>query len=487
MTEILLLWKSFGILQAIDVVIVAAGVFALIRTFWTSGTVRIAVGLLIACTIFVLANMFDLQGVAWIYSRLSPVLLIAAIVIFHPEIRRLLERGVCLRRRRGTRLSSGLPELLVDTLATLSEKRWGAIIVLPGNDPVDPWLSTGVRLDAEPSVPLMLSLFDPHSPGHDGAAIIDGMRVTRFAVRLPLAKSEKLKSDYGTRHYASLGLAEATDALVLTVSEERGTVSLFHAGQMTALESATSAATAINKHARMDSGFGGGDASGRRVRSYLIQIAASLVAAVVLWACISLPSVEVVERSIDVAIDYLTPAELALVGSKPVNAKLHLAGDERSINFVDPHSLNVRIDLSKALPGKQTVVITPDDVKLPKYVRLIDVEPASFDVTLNTLAEREVPVSPQLVGQLPPGFSLQDVSVKPALVRAISPANDPVASERGLTTSPIYLQGLSSSSVLYVKIIAPPYFQPVDRRWPDVEVRVEISKDIQSVAGNGAE
>lgn len=476
MTELLVLWQSFGIRSAIDIAIIATGFFFLIRTFRASGAARIAAGIVIAGAIFVFANLLDLRGIMWIYSRLSPVLLIAAVVIFQPELRRILEKGASLRRGRAGRLPTGVPALLVEALGLLSARRWGAILVLPGKQPVERWISGGVVLSAEPSIALLLSLFDPHSPGHDGAVIVDGGRISRFAVRLPLTQSETLGPGLGTRHHASLGLAEATDALVLTVSEERGTVTAFVGGRMIALPSADEAAPHIVRHARETRSFGLVDASERRSRRYPIQIGASLVAAVILWAGVTLPSVEVVERSLDVPIDYLTPADLALVGAKPVSANLHLAGDEATLDDLDPQRVKVKVDLSTALPGRQTVVITADDVRLPRDVRVLDVDPSSFEVTLNAIVERDVPVVPQLVGSLPPGWKLQSVTVKPASVRAITPVGAEASAEPSVTTSPIYLQGISASAVLYAKIVAPPSFQPVDRRWPDVEVHVVVSK-----------
>lgn len=476
MTELLVLWKSFSIRAAIDITIIAAVFFVLVHTFRVSGTARIAAGLIIAGAIFVLANLLDLRGITWIYSRLSPVLLIAAVVIFQPELRRMLEHGGSLQRSRATQLPTGLPGLLAETMELLSQKRWGAIFVLPGRQPVGRWISSGIALNANPSIPLLLSLFDPHSPGHDGAVVIDGGRVERFAVRLPLAQSEQLGPEYGTRHHASLGLAEATDALVLTVSEERGSVAVFTAGKMIPLESADAASSHILEHARKCLNLGSSDASESGIRSYPFQIGASLATAVILWAGVTLPSVQVVERSLEVAIDYVTPANLALVGSKPMTAKLHVAGDQGVIDDVDPRHVNVRINLSEAKPGSQTVVISAEDVRLPRDVRVLDVEPSSFDVTLNQIVEREVTVVPQLVGQLPAGLTLKGVTVNPASVRVIAPTSPDISEERNLTTSPIYLTGLSGSSVLYSKIVAPPSFQPIERRWPDVEVRIEVSK-----------
>ena len=105
---------------------------------------------------------------------------------------------------------------------------------------------------------------------------------------------------------------------MLTVSEERGSIAVFAAGKMVALDSADAAASHICEHARKSLNLGSSDANERGIRRYPFQIGASLAAAVILWAGVTLPSVQVVERSLDVAIDYLTPANLALVGTKPM-------------------------------------------------------------------------------------------------------------------------------------------------------------------------
>jgi DNA integrity scanning protein DisA with diadenylate cyclase activity len=123
-------------------------------------------------------------------------------------------------------LVESLVGTIADALYRLAEERHGAIIVLPGKEPIQEWLAGGFVLDAEPSFPLLMSIFDPHSPGHDGALIVEKGRLSQFGVRLPISDTNKLPAVFGTRHHAAMGLSEKSDAMVLVVSEERGAVSL---------------------------------------------------------------------------------------------------------------------------------------------------------------------------------------------------------------------------------------------------------------------
>ena len=105
------------------------------------------------------------------------------------------------------------------------------MIVLQGNDPLERHINGGTNLDGIVSEPLLESLFDPHSIGHDGAVIIDGNRVTKFGCHLPLSMNTSKYENIGLRHTAALGLAERSDAICIVVSEERGTISLAYHGK----------------------------------------------------------------------------------------------------------------------------------------------------------------------------------------------------------------------------------------------------------------
>ena len=215
----------------IDILLISAGLFFLYRTLLRLGTWRIVAGIVIAMFIFLSAHILDLKGLEWIFGNLSQVAVIALIVIFQPELRKILERAASVRRSKIRDVGLELAHIIVDSLIKLAGQRRGAIVVLPGREPIKEWLSGGFKLDARPSIPLIMSIFDPNSMGHDGALILENDKFTRFGVRLPVSKSSKLPNEFGTRHHAAMGLVERSDALTLVVSEERGKISIFDKGK----------------------------------------------------------------------------------------------------------------------------------------------------------------------------------------------------------------------------------------------------------------
>ena len=143
-------------------------------------------------------------------------------------------------------------------------------------------------------------------------------------------------------------------------------------------------------------------------------------------------------------------------------------------NALDPALLRAKIDLTKAVAGKQTFVITSQNIRLPRGVELLDIVPPSIDLSLAALAEKDIPIKPQLVGKLPNGLKLQSVVVSPSTVKVLSPLDQ--NKPDNVMTTPIYLENLKEGTVIYCKIIAPPALHPVDKHWPDVEVTITVSR-----------
>jgi diadenylate cyclase len=244
----MLIGQLFDWRVLIDILLMSVGLFFLYRTLQRLGTWGIALGILVAMVVYLLASLLDLRGIEWIFGNFSQVAVIALIIIFQPEIRRIFERAASVRRLKPVDPGGTLMGTLVNALWDLAQRRQGAIVVLPGNEPIQEWLSGGYQLDGAPSLPLIMSIFDPSSPGHDGAAIISKGRITRFGVRLPASQSSRLPEEYGTRHHAGMGLSERSDALVVVVSEERGNISIFKEGKMYTMRDREKLIAAINTH-----------------------------------------------------------------------------------------------------------------------------------------------------------------------------------------------------------------------------------------------
>ena len=461
----------------IDILLIATGMFVLYRTLLGLGTWKIVTGILMAIAFFLFAKLLDLKGVEWLFNNISQVAAIALIIIFQPEIRKLLERTASIRRLKLAKDSDSFAALLAEAVFTMAQRRQGAIVVLPGKDPIGEWLSGGHPLNAKASIPLILSIFDANSPGHDGAMVAEAGELTRFGVRLPLSQSSMLTEDYGTRHHAAMGLAEKSDAMAIVVSEERGRVSVFVNGRMHPMANREQVGDTILAHWEGAATYSGSLAKAKSQWVILSQMMLSLVVAVLFYSALIIAQGELLEKVITVPVEYTaSPSNLVLVGDKSKEVRLHLSGPKADLDSVDPGQLNVKIDLSKAVVGKQAFLITIDNLKLPRGVSLLDAAPQSIELELAEIIQREVTIKPQLVGKLPPGLKIRSIKVEPEKVKVLSPGSINGGKGLNLITTPIYLESISDDADIFCKIIAPPSVHPIDKRWPDVQVTIQIER-----------
>ncbi len=232
------LLKTIGLSGFVDITLMSIIIYALIVWFRRSKAVFVLIGLFIVGLVYSAAREFNLQLLAVMFQGFFTVILIAIIVIFQEEIKHLFERVAMWSLNRGmTRqqvlhLSRQEVQILVRAVKDLADAKIGALIVIRGADAIIRHINGGWDLNGELSEPVLKSLFDPHSIGHDGALIIDGNRILQFGCHLPLSKDLRKVPAGGTRHAAALGMSELTDAFCIVVSEERGTISVAKDGEI---------------------------------------------------------------------------------------------------------------------------------------------------------------------------------------------------------------------------------------------------------------
>ncbi len=458
----------------LDVLLIAAVLYFLYRTLLRLGSWKIVTGIFLAMVLFVVANILDLKGINWIYSNLSQVAVIALIVIFQPELRKVFERAASLGGRKLGNTGPALAPLFGDAAFVLARKRRGALIVLPGREPVKRWLTGGFDLYAEPSLPLILSIFDPNSPGHDGALVFRNGKLAHFSVRLPMSKTGRLPEQFGTRHHAAMGLSEVTDALVIVVSEERGTVKTFFNGLVKKIDDQAELAEQIWSHWQTAASSGIELNDYRKQRNLIPEMAISLVLALVFYSAVIVSKMEIREKAFTVPVEYIAaPENLALRGDNPTEIKLQLTGPKSDLDKITPANLSIKIDLSQAKAGGQVFVVSKENIALPRGVKLVNANPSSISLSLEEIAEFEVEIQPQLVGTLPQGLELVSVELNPKQLRVLSPPID--ASQKiNIVTEPIYLESIKKNETLLRKVIAPPTVRPEGKKWPDVEVIIKV-------------
>lgn len=221
--------STFQALDLADILIISALLYQMYKLLIGTRAWNVLRGVLALALLWFMATQFKLDATKWLFDRVAPVAFLAAVIVFQPELRAALER---MGRGRVARVSSSDPvQAIMTAVRELATQRKGALIAVERKTPLAEYGTNAVSLNAEVSAALLQTLFDSYGPLHDGGVIIRGDRVIFAGAIFPLSdKNEGWSIKHGTRHRAALGLSEATDALVIVVSEERGTVSLAQNG-----------------------------------------------------------------------------------------------------------------------------------------------------------------------------------------------------------------------------------------------------------------
>src|SRR5580765_7438716 len=225
---------NFWILDVLDILLVAVLFYRLLILVKGTRSAQMYVGLLVIVLIGILAREFDLIAIKWIVESLKTVWLIAFVILFQPELRHALALFGRTRYFRSFLRSDHYGSLgeVVRAVETLAGRRHGALIALERNTGLRNFVETGTSIDAKVSAELLVTLFSPGSPLHDGAVIIHEDTVVAAACILPLSANPRTAVSMGTRHRAALGLSEETDAAVIVVSEQTGGISVAFRGRM---------------------------------------------------------------------------------------------------------------------------------------------------------------------------------------------------------------------------------------------------------------
>ncbi|MBQ3705549.1 MAG: diadenylate cyclase CdaA [Clostridia bacterium] len=233
------LTHRLGIVDIVDIVIMALIFYELLILLRRTRSSALLKGLFLLLVIVAVSSLLGLTSLNWLLTTLLNNGAVVLIVLFQPEIRKGLEkmgRSSLLRKGadgtedmdRQERIASEI----VQTLLDLSHRRVGALICIEQRTGLQDVIDTGTRVDGEISAPLLENIFEPNTPLHDGAVVIRDGRVEAAACILPLTEASGVSRELGTRHRAGIGLSEISDAVVLIVSEETGTISMARGGML---------------------------------------------------------------------------------------------------------------------------------------------------------------------------------------------------------------------------------------------------------------
>ena len=231
---------NFGIIDVIDIVAVALGMYYIYKMTRGSVAMNIIMGVVFIYIVWVTTEALNMELVSGILGGIINTGIIALFILFQPELRQFLQnvgmsqkRNALLRRLFGNagKTASFDNTQLLNAVVNMAETKTGALIVLTQESDLSLIIDTGIMVDAQLSAPLIENLFFKNSPLHDGAVIVNGDRIVAARCVLP-STQQKVPKSTGMRHRAALGISDISDVIVIVVSEETGAISIAHDGQL---------------------------------------------------------------------------------------------------------------------------------------------------------------------------------------------------------------------------------------------------------------
>jgi len=377
------------VVDVLDIVIVAGLCWVLI-TWVREARARVALGgVALIALLFGAASFLDLRLTTSLLQGFITVAALILVVVFQDDLRRFFE-GITLWVVRNATPRPSVDVL--DELGTLcfsfARRRVGALFVFPGREPLDRLLDGGLFLDGRVSEPLLRSLLDPGTPGHDGAIVIRGGKVARFGVHLPLSTEWSEIGAGGTRHAAGLGLAERSDAFCIIVSEERGEVSVAWRGHLermhdaAALRDRVEAFLARTARRRREPWLGSRIVLARQ--NWKEGVLAAALASGLWLHTVPGATLDRSSKAIPIVIDNL-PEGYRVSAIVPPAVDVEFEGLRRDLVMAGSEELHVHVDGLLVKQGRRTFTLVPEQVEHPPALRVVGIEPVQVKLKIEAL------------------------------------------------------------------------------------------------------
>ncbi len=405
----------------LDILIMSYILFRLYVLFKGTNVLRVLMGIAVLWIFQRIALYVGLIVTSWAVQGFTAVAAIIIIVIFRNEIRTVLQakniRSLLWETRHHE--AETPVNIISEAIFEMAKRGTGAIMVIPGKEDINDSVHSGIKWDGLISKEMILSVFWHDNPVHDGAAIIQGNRITQVGAVLPLSHRKDLPSYYGMRHRAAAGLSENTDALVIVSSEERKNVVMAKSGEIFNVYAEEDLTNRIKKHLGIidekRTGY-------RKEKMKLLTAAAiSLVLITGIWLSFT--------RGVDTIITLEVPVEytgsrqdMILLETSVKTVSVNLNGSATLLKNLTPGNVKVTIDLSDGEIGKNLYNITGDNILLPPGVFLRNTTPSSINIVLDRYARKNVPIQADWKGKKPRDIQISSVSFKPAIAILSGPS-----------------------------------------------------------------
>lgn len=369
-----------------DVLMVAVIMYAGLMLFKRTRSNSIFAGIAIVVSIYAVSQVFNLYLTSLILRAFFGVFIVVLVVIFQDELRRFFEflalLGTRHEQRDETMEVSPLINNLLQAATNLAYRKIGALVIIAGTENIDRHIEGGRVVDGIISQELLESIFDPTSPGHDGAVIIRHNRIAMLGTHLPLSHDFEQIGKYGTRHAAGLGIAERSDALALIVSEERGQISVAQNGKFETFDDIGKVEDVLRDFFRTKFPREASPVWHNVIRRNTTEKVGALAISSVLWFFLVYQT-GTVRRDFVVPITYRNLDETLVVeNSNPKTITITLESRGRAFDQLDPASLEILVDAIGFVPGKHKFVIDDNMVKRPLTFSVISLSPPNIQLTI---------------------------------------------------------------------------------------------------------
>jgi len=418
MEKIIILLSSLRWQDIVDISLVSYILFRFYVLFRGTNAFRVLIGMTILWFFQQVAVSMGLIVTSWVVQGIVALGAFIIIVIFRNEIRSVLQAShlKAILWDISSKAVFSTIEIIVQSVYDMGLRKCGALIVFPGKDDVQELIQSGIPWKGEISKEMILSVFWPDNPVHDGAAVIQGDQIIQVGAILPLSRRDDLPSYYGTRHRAALGLAEVTDALIIAVSEERGDVVVVQGDSLKIVRQKRKLEQILRQHKGVAS------KKGRELIKEKLMVAAAALFSVIfitgVWFSVS--------RGGDTLLTFESPVvylnrdpAIEIVRTSVNTVSLELEGSGALIQSIKPDQVQVKLDLTKSKVGPNSFTITRESISLPPGIVLKGVTPSVVEVDLDVLIKKEMPVQIDWVGRLPDHFILTESNVEPETVAVI--------------------------------------------------------------------
>jgi diadenylate cyclase len=468
--------QFFGIgwQNVLDIVLNTYILFRLYVLFRGTNVLRVLLFMGVLLVFRQVAFSMGLIITSWVMQGVIAVAALVIIVVFRNEI------SSVLKTRDLKFFLWGIPRqqlktpvgIIVESVYELARKKIGALIVLPLSKGMESVVQEGITWQGKLSKEMLMSIFWQDNPVHDGAVVIHGDRITEVGVILPLSKRTDLPSRFGTRHRAAVGLAEQTDAMVIVVSEERGTITLVRNKQIYDINDSKVLEKLLIQHA-------GGDSSARDIkketRELAVAAAVCLVCVTGLWFSFS-RGLETLATH-DVPIEFVkSDQKMEVFSSSASSVRLLVSGSRPLIRSLGPDRINVKLTLANTTPGKNSLSVGRNAISLPPGISVKSIEPSTLEVFVDVPLKKEVPVQTFWVGKLSSDLIMTQVMVSPEKILVVGPSQA-LKDIDTLFTEPLSLAGITESGKITAGIVfTPSTIRPDDQKKGSVQLEYSIKK-----------